>query len=62
MVSKYGSNLCHLLKINSTNTMEMPDPWAQIIKKRYSGLESGLKLARRTLLTKTIAENNGIEV
>lgn len=60
MVTKYGSSLCHLLRINSaiTPAIDFADPWTHLLRKRYSGLNSGLSLARRTLLAN--AENNEV--
>lgn len=60
MVLKYGSNLCHLLRINSINkpVADFTDPWAHLLEKRYSGLNLGLALARSTLLANT--ENNEV--
>jgi hypothetical protein len=53
MCLTYGAQFCHLLKINSTTSSNMPDPWGRILKQRYRGLNSGLDLARRHLLAKT---------
>lgn len=60
MVTKYGSSLCHLLRINSaiTPATDFADPWTHLLQKRYSGLNSGLSLARQTLLAN--AENNEV--
>ena len=55
MESKYGASICHLLRLNSTNGSDMPDPWARLIEQRYCGLQSGLELARRNLLAKSQA-------
>ncbi|KAI1731495.1 ER-Golgi trafficking TRAPP I complex 85 kDa subunit domain-containing protein [Ditylenchus destructor] len=54
MQTRYGGNLCHLLRVNSAdNLSDMPDPWARILEQRYKGLHSGLELAKRTLLIKS---------
>jgi hypothetical protein len=53
LCSTIGAQCCHLLKINSTTALNMPDPWARIIEQRYRGLESGLSMARRNLINKT---------
>jgi hypothetical protein len=51
--ASYGSGCCHMLKINSTNDADLPDPWHQILEQRYRGLESGLEMARKKLIEKT---------
>uniref|UniRef100_A0A7E4V638 Trafficking protein particle complex subunit 8 n=1 Tax=Panagrellus redivivus TaxID=6233 RepID=A0A7E4V638_PANRE len=58
MASTYGSENCHILKINSTCEDDLPDPWAQILKDRYRGLDAGLDVARRNLLAKASEANN----
>jgi hypothetical protein len=51
--ASYGSDCCHMVKINSTNDEDLPDPWQQILEHRYRGLESGLEMARKKLMERT---------
>uniref|UniRef100_A0A914Z0P1 Uncharacterized protein n=1 Tax=Panagrolaimus superbus TaxID=310955 RepID=A0A914Z0P1_9BILA len=51
--ASYGSDCCHMLKINSTSDADLPDPWQQILEQRYRGLESGLEMARKKLMEKS---------
>jgi hypothetical protein len=53
MSSTYGQQFCYHLKINSTESSNMPDPWSKSLTNRYRGLENGLEIARRELLNKS---------
>ncbi|KAI6182595.1 Trafficking protein particle complex subunit 8 [Aphelenchoides bicaudatus] len=52
MSSTYGQQFCYHLKINSSENSNMPDPWSNLIVDRYRGLENGLEVARREIMTK----------
>lgn len=53
MTKKYGPTCCHLLRINSSISSQLPDPWVKIIEQRYRGIESGLERARHAILEKS---------
>lgn len=55
MCTIYGDQNCHLLRINSGSAADLPDPWQSCLEVKYRGLESGLELARRNLLSKSAA-------
>ncbi|VDM43662.1 unnamed protein product [Toxocara canis] len=55
MCTTYGDQNCHLLRINSGLAADLPDPWQSCLEVKYRGLESGLELARRNLLSKAAA-------
>lgn len=53
MCSTYGVQNCHLLRINSGKNVGLPDIWENILEKRYRGLQNGLILARKNVLSKS---------
>uniref|UniRef100_A0AC35TRX4 Trafficking protein particle complex subunit 8 n=1 Tax=Rhabditophanes sp. KR3021 TaxID=114890 RepID=A0AC35TRX4_9BILA len=50
MVTTYGQNNCHLLKINSAKeALNLPDVWSQMVDSRDDLVDKGLTLARKKL-------------
>lgn len=52
MCKNYGSNFCHLLRLNSSERdISLPDPWSTTIQKFNRGIQPGLKIAKEKLLS-----------
>ncbi|KAL3090885.1 hypothetical protein niasHS_007260 [Heterodera schachtii] len=63
LCERYGPNNCHFLNVNSTNPVRaasdiMPDLWQPILARNGRGLNSGIELARRNLLSPSKAVPN----
>uniref|UniRef100_A0A0K0G2K8 Trafficking protein particle complex subunit 8 (inferred by orthology to a human protein) n=1 Tax=Strongyloides venezuelensis TaxID=75913 RepID=A0A0K0G2K8_STRVS len=62
MITTYGTNNCHLLRINSsTVNTNLPDIWSNFIDKRDTILELGLELARTKIAEKASSTNKSID-
>lgn len=53
MCSTYGVENCYFLRLNSGNGDGMKDIWKKELERKNRGLESGLALARKKILSKS---------
>lgn len=62
MITTYGTNNCHLLRINSSSVdTNLPDIWSNFINKRDTILELGLELARTKISEKSSLTDKDID-